>query len=186
MPLAYHTVKRLWNSGRLTGFTSFEDALQEGYWTLVRAIERHQDDCESTAWSTYLVKCIRRHLSKKSREGGLIRAPYWTLSTKAKKKNPKAYEAALRGMKVRLSDAGGNLSYRENPLSRLETEDLMKAVAKLSPEEQELVKVSFGLGREKVPLRQQAIQMNLSHQGLRLRLIEALRKLRERLDGVPC
>src|SRR6185437_13374431 len=96
MPLARHIIKNLWYSGLIRGFQCIYDAEQEAYFALINAVDGFDPNRDKESWSSYLSKCIRRHLSRHSREDGTVRVPGWALSRKSKLEKNAAYDAAVR------------------------------------------------------------------------------------------
>jgi RNA polymerase sigma factor (sigma-70 family) len=65
-----------WQLGCLRRFGTLEDALQESYVALLRAIEKYDPVHARANFGAYLAKSVRRHLLRLHRTAGIIHVPH--------------------------------------------------------------------------------------------------------------
>lgn len=178
--LARRIVHRMWRAGTIRGIDTLDDALQEGYCALVEAIDKQDFGRENASWSNYIYKSVCRRLIKRSLENGNIRTPITSLQDDT--------SAAIKEKATRAKRFSGELEdigVECNVTLRMEVQEMMATFGRyLTKEEQKLLRMRFGFDGKPMSFREYARILDVSHEEVRLRYKEALRKLRERMGIV--
>lgn len=186
LPLAKFVTKRLWDSGKLSYFDTLNDALQEAYLVLMRAVEGFDPSVPKANWGGYLYQCLYRELLHLNAESSLISCPYWTRSIKTKINRPALFkEVGILHVTTPYEETM-TLDFHDgydNSLG-LQIEELRRGLKYLTPNERDTIISRFGLDGNQKSMRQYARQRGVSRELVRCWYRSGMEKLRERLEGI--